>query len=98
LEGRGIDIDVFLAESPFQEQLLARCRPEMVDDQTVSLVSPEDLILLKLIAHRPRDIGDIGDVLFTQGTLDLSYMRNWATKLGVLDRLEKALSDARPTD
>jgi len=94
LEGRGVDVDVFLAESAFQEELLSRRRHAAVDDRPVWLVSPEDLVLLKLIAARPRDILDVADVLFTQGQLDTAYMRNWATKLGVLDRLEKALSDA----
>src|SRR5579871_1191104 len=54
LEGRGIDIDVFLAESPFQEQLLTRRRREELDNASIWFVSPEDLILLKLLARRPR--------------------------------------------
>ncbi len=97
LEGRSVDVDVFLAESAFQEQLLSRRRRSVVDDRPVWLVSPEDLVLLKLIAARPRDILDVGDVLFTQGQLDTVYMRTWATKLGVLDRLERALLDANRT-
>lgn len=97
LEGRTVDVDVFLAESAFQEELLTRRRQAAVDDRPVWLVSPDDLVLLKLIAGRPRDLLDVGDVLFTQGQLDTVYMRNWAAKLGVLDRLEKALSDANST-
>ncbi len=91
LEGRGIDIDIFLAESPFQEQLLTRRRCEHVDDFPVWFVSPEDLVLLKLLAHRPRDLADIGDILFIQGQLDESYMRHWAEQLGVLQKLEEVL-------
>jgi hypothetical protein len=94
LEGRSVDVDVFLAESAYQDQLLSRRRHAVVDDRPVWLVSPEDLVLLKLIAARPRDMLDVADVLFTQGQLDIEYMRIWATKLGVLDRLEKALSDS----
>jgi len=93
VEGNGIDVDVFLAESAFQESVVARRRQAIVDGNQVWLVSPEDLILLKLIAYRPRDIGDIGDVLFTQGQLDLTYLRDWAEQLGLLDRLELALRD-----
>jgi hypothetical protein len=50
------------------------------------------LILLKLIAHRPRDLADIGDVLFMQGQLDEPYMRRWAAVLGVATGLEDALA------
>jgi hypothetical protein len=57
-EGSTIDIDIFLAESAFQDELLARRKRQQVDDLPVWLVSPEDLILLKLIASRPRDLVD----------------------------------------
>lgn len=91
-EGRGIDIDVFLAESAYQRQLLARRRREEVDGRPVWFVSAEDLVLLKLLSYRPRDVADVSNVLFTQGQLDEAYLRRWAEKLGVLPRLEEALA------
>jgi hypothetical protein len=93
LEGRGIDIDLFLAESPFQEELLARRRQERLDELAIWFVSPEDLILLKLLSFRPRDVADIGDILFTQGQLDDEHMRQWARRLGVAERLEQVLAE-----
>jgi predicted nucleotidyltransferase len=92
LEGQGVDIDIFLAESPYQQQLLARRRSEDIDGSRVWFVSPEDLVLLKLISYRPRDVADIGDILFTQGRLDEDYMRRWAATLGVSSRLDEALA------
>ena len=86
IEGRGIDVDMFLAESPYQRQLLARRRQEHLDELPIWLVSAEDLILLKLLAGRPRDFADIGDILFTQGELDYDYLRHWAAQLVVLDK------------
>jgi hypothetical protein len=93
-EGQGIDIDVFLAEAPYQQEVLKRRRRIQLDGLTTWLVSPEDLILLKLLAARPRDLADIGDVLFTQGQLDEAYLRHWADALGVRAKLEQALADA----
>jgi hypothetical protein len=95
LQGRGVDIDLFLAESAFQEQLLARRRRETLDGLSVWLVSPEDLVLLKLLAARPRDLADISDVLFTQGHLDESYLRAWADRLGTREKLEAILAEQR---
>ncbi len=94
LEHHGIDIDIFLAESDFQEKLLARRQCEDLEGDKIWFVSPEDLILLKLIAGRPRDLVNVQDIFFVQGQLDESYLRRWAAPLGVVDRLEKALRDA----
>jgi hypothetical protein len=95
LESRGADIDVFLAESPYQEVVLDRRRREEVEGRSVWPVSPEDLVLLKLFAGRPRDIADIGDVMFTQRQLDVAYMRNWAGQLGLRDELERVLTESK---
>ncbi len=92
LETHAVDVDLFLAESEFQQELLARRRRAQIDHWSVWLVSPEDLILLKLLAARPRDLADIGDILFTQGQLDEAYLRHWAEQLGVLAELERALA------
>jgi hypothetical protein len=52
---------------------------------------PEDLILLKLLAGRPKDRIDVGDILFIQGQLDEAYLREWASRLGVADLLNEML-------
>ena len=93
LQGKGIDIDVFLAENEFQRSLLARRKREEVDGFSTWVVSAEDLILLKLLAGRTRDLLDIQDVLFTQGQLDEQYMRHWANALKISDRLQQALEE-----
>jgi hypothetical protein len=72
--------------------LTSRRQRQQLNEASVWLVSPEDLILLKLIAHRPRDLADVADVLFMQGSLDEQYMRHWAAKLNVFAKLEEALA------
>jgi hypothetical protein len=90
---RIIDIDIFLAESHFQRTVLARRKRTKLNGVNAWLVSPEDLILFELLASRPRDIADVGDVLFMQGQLDIAHLRQWATELGVSQRLESAISE-----
>jgi predicted nucleotidyltransferase len=89
----GIDVDFFLAESDYQQEVLARRRYEKIDDLDFWIVSPEDLILLKLISRRPKDMADIGDILFMQGQLDVDYMRSWAKILEIGVHLEQVLSE-----
>lgn len=91
--GRGIDADIFLAETRFQREMMLRRRADELWGMSVWLATPEDLILLKLLAHRPRDLGDIADIRAVQGELDESYMTGWAGELGILDRLEAIISE-----
>lgn len=89
--GRNIDVDLFLAESKYQETLLTRHQRVIVEGIEAWVVSPEDLIILKLIAGRPRDIGDILDILMAQGSLDASYLRHWSEHFGLTERLDETL-------
>jgi hypothetical protein len=97
LEGGGVDVDVFLAEDEYQQELLLRSRPTETDVGRLNVVTPEDLVLLKLLASRPRDLIDVADLLFIQGPMDVDYMRKWARRLGIADRLEDVLSNP-PTE
>lgn len=87
-----VDLDIFLCETEFQRSLVSRrIKAEIDDRRNVWIVSPEDLVLLKLVANRPRDLLDVADVLFVQGQLDESYMSLWANRLGIPERLQVAL-------
>jgi predicted nucleotidyltransferase len=93
IRDESLDVDLFLAETEFQTQVMNRRTRLDADGRIVWVVSPEDLVLLKLLAGRPRDLGDVTDVLFMQGSLDVEYMRRWAEELGVKKELERALAE-----
>jgi hypothetical protein len=95
--GGDLDVDIFLAETPFQQSLIRRRQQADSDGLNMWVASAEDLILLKLVASRRRDLVDVADILFMQGQLDETYMRKWAKTLGVADALESALADP-PTE
>ncbi|MCA9079689.1 MAG: nucleotidyltransferase [Planctomycetaceae bacterium] len=94
LQGQGVDVDIFLAENAFQRAMLERRQLVETGDGTVWIASPEDVILLKLLASRPRDLLDVQDILFTQGELDRPYMFRWADQLDLNDHLKAALRKA----
>jgi hypothetical protein len=93
IQGKSLDVDLFLAESEFLTSVMDRRLQLNAEGRTMWVVSPEDLVLFKLLAGRPRDLGDVDDVLFIQGSLDESYMQHWARELGISNVLEKALAE-----
>jgi hypothetical protein len=98
-------IDIFVRkDTAFEKQLLSRRKLLKLSDsleKTFSIVSPEDIVLLKMLWYRDsnctseRQWADVIGVLKVQaGKLDLQYLKKWAGVLGVSELLEKALSEA----
>ena len=94
-----IDIEFFLAESPFHDSVLSRRQSATLHDgAAVWFVSAEDLVLLKLAAGRGRDLADVTDILAIQGQLDTAYLRRWAGQLEISEKLEEALASVPDLD
>ncbi len=93
VDGRTLVADLFLAETPFQASMMERKHRIPVNGFEAWVASPEDIILLKLMASRHRDLGDVQDILFMQGQLDEVYLQKWAKKLEVVDQLQQALNE-----
>ena len=65
-----------------------------IGNQDVRFISPEDLILIKLLWYREsestRHLEDIRSILTIQGeNLDYLYLEQWAKRQGVGEVLEK---------
>jgi hypothetical protein len=75
----GNPIDISLGIPGYEEYVLQRAvMVALPDNRIIRLISPEDLIIHKCIAGRPRDQEDIERVLVRQRLLvDLSYIRQW---------------------
>ena len=95
--GGSVDVDVFIAEREFKRGLLARSQITATEVGLIPLVTPEDLIFLKLAAKGRRDMIDVADLLFIQGDLDEKYMKHWGARLRILEALEHQLNH-RPTE
>jgi hypothetical protein len=88
----GIYVDLFLARSDYQKQVIERARSVRIDGLTAHIVSPEDLILLKLLSGRPRDTEDVRQILIeNKRSLDPRYLLSRARELGVHTFLQDEL-------
>ncbi len=76
-------IELQAAKTSLQDDVIARARRGA---RGVATATPEDLILLKLIAHRPKDLADLAGLVALSG-LDWGYIEERAAAWDVLDRL-----------
>lgn len=84
----GPSVDLITVDSRWLEEVVRRATPLDLGAVTLHVASLEDLVLLKLDAHRPQDIDDILAIKDVAGdTLDMTYLRERAQEIGVLERL-----------
>ncbi len=68
-------IDIIFGALPFERQAIERALKVEIGDVSVNFCTPEDLILLKIISDRPRDLEDVQGILgFRKETLDYGYL------------------------
>jgi predicted nucleotidyltransferase len=72
-----IRIDFIFSFSPYEQQALERAHRVPMGEARVRFAAPEDLIIHKLIAGRPRDLEDVQGVLARNPDLDTGYIRYW---------------------
>ena len=99
-------IDLFIqGPNEFEQQLLRRTKRVRLGnlaEECFCVVSPEDIVLLKLSWYArsgyvsDRQWDDIRGVLRVQAeSLDFQYLEAWSKKLGVAELLQRAISESR---
>lgn len=71
------DIDISLGILPFEEELVERSELKTFANLSVRLPTPEDLIIMKAIAHRPKDLEDIRTIGDKYPNLDNQRIERW---------------------
>lgn len=75
-EASRVGVDLTISRLPFDSEAIDRARLVVIDDLRFSVVSPEDLIIMKAIAHRPQDLQDIQSVVCANPQLDVKRIRD----------------------
>jgi hypothetical protein len=71
------DIDISLGILPFEEEMVERGSTQSFSDLSIRLPTPEDLIIMKAIARRPKDLEDIRTIAAKYPALDVQRIENW---------------------
>lgn len=89
----GIDVDISLGLLPFEVETVERSQEHRAGSLVVRLPTPEDLIILKAVAHRPKDMLDIEAVIAAQERLDTARVRFWVQQFADLLELPELWTD-----
>jgi predicted nucleotidyltransferase len=65
-----IRLDLVLSHSRYEQEALARARTVETGGAAVRFASPEDLVVHKIVAGRPRDLEDVRSVLLKNPDID----------------------------
>lgn len=95
-----VKVDFIVAsDSEYNKMKLQRRKIHTVEGVDLPIISPEDLILSKLLwakdSHSEMQFRDVRNILvFNKNGLDFSYLENWAVKLAVKNLLEECRKNA----
>lgn len=73
----GIDLDLSFGALPFEEESVSRRKFVKLGKLKLPLPTPEDLIIMKAVAHRPKDLIDIEMILAAHPKLDKKRIKKW---------------------
>jgi hypothetical protein len=88
-------VDLFLATTPFLASVVERRKSIDLGSGPLQVCTAADLVLLKLIADRPKDRMDIENLLAVQGVPERTYLESWAKELGIRPRLDALLTQRK---
>ena len=78
----GINIDISLGILPFESEMVKRGQEIKLRDLHLRLPTPEDLIIMKAVARRPKDLEDIKAIAAVHADLDVPRIQYWVEEFG----------------
>jgi hypothetical protein len=81
-QNSGININISLGILPFETEMVERSKNLKVGSRFFRLPTPEDLIILKAVAHRLHDLTDIQAIAASNPDLDRERVQFWVEQFG----------------
>jgi hypothetical protein len=89
----GIDLDVTVGGLPFEISAVESSRPYDVGGVSVRLPRVEDLLVMKAIARRPKDLEDIRGLLAAHPEADVGAARRWIREFAIAASIPDMLEE-----
>jgi predicted nucleotidyltransferase len=78
----GTNIDLSLGVLPFEKEMVERSSMVDIGPIKLRLPTPEDMIIMKAVALRPKDMADIQAIANSHPDLDVDRIRFWVEQFG----------------
>lgn len=89
--------EFFMPFLPLQDEILRRAVRLPFENREIHVTTAEDMVLLKMVFHRPKDLIDVRGILWAQrDQLDLGYVRAWSERIlqdDIAAELEQMVSE-----
>ena len=92
-ENSGVEVDISLGGILFEEEAINRANKTKVGKINLPVSTPEDLIVMKAIAHREKDLFDIEGLFDVYPNLDLKHIRKWVDELAQVLEMPELYED-----
>src|SRR5204863_8905966 len=79
----GIDVDLIFGELPFDRAAVANSENHDVGRIRVPLPRVKDLLVMKAIARRPKDLENLQGLLAAHPELDVASARRWIREFAI---------------
>ena len=93
---RWINVDISLGLLPFEVEAVERGTVYQVGPLAIRLPTPEDLIIFKAVAHRPKDLLDIQAIIESHPDLDRRHIERWVREFARLLEMPEVWDDIAP--
>lgn len=97
-----VPVDLSMSYTPFELGAIDAAEDLLVSGVTLRVARPEDLIIMKAIAHRLHDLSDMKQLLDHYPTVDFKRLEYWIRQYGealdepdLWDRIEPLLRDVK---
>lgn len=88
-----IEVDISFGVLPFEQEAIQRAKVVSFMKVRLPLPQPEDLIIMKAIARRPRDIADIEGLLAAHPNMDTKRIRKWVKEFAKVLEMPEIYKD-----
>lgn len=92
----GVNVDISLGLLPFEVEAIERSKIYQIGTLTLRIPTPEDLIVFKAVAHRPKDLLDIQALIESCINLDNKYIADRVHEFAQLLEMPELWDDIAP--